>query len=173
MDLLRKENTDLYKILSNKSNQIFQNIIGGDSYCYLRLLFRRMEPEFMLVHQGNNTLRNVHIEIEDYARRVFLWNKYLGSNHIYNDSTARIINDISDMTHYSFQYPSIYPNTCIPQFPIPIELGQTEIRMRIWINLENGLIIENIEMPDTKDNKHRHHLEVRRGEKIIKTHTIE
>lgn len=173
MDSLRQENTALYEKLAQKSNAIYQNIIGGDSYCYLRLLFHRMEPEFMLVHEGSNTLRNVHIEIEDYARRVFLWDKYLGKNFIYNDSTSKILNDISNKTHYSFQYQSIYPNTAIQQFPIPIEPGQTEIRMQIWINLENGLLIENLDMPDSRDKKHRHRLEVRKGEKKLMTHTID
>jgi hypothetical protein len=68
---------------------------------------------------------------------------------------------------YGFEYPSICPNTFIENIPIPVEAGQKDIQMRIWIHLDNGGLFETLHVTNFKEKSRVYKLELKRGDKIL------
>lgn len=163
IDELRQENTELYSKLSKASNEIYQNITGGDSYCVFEVFFDAItsKPNFSIRHEGKIPLKNVQVTIEDLARRV-----YLIDNVAKRDYSSPQISQIINNTYYGFHFPSIYPNTLV-NVNIPIESGQKEIRMLIWINLDNGSLFETLEVSGFREDTRKIKLELKRGDDII------
>ncbi len=148
---------------SEKTDKILTNITGGDSYCVFEVYFkpRSKQPIFMLRHVGSTPLKNVQVTIEDLARRLFLIEKIAK-----NDYSSPLVSEISDSTYYNIEYPSIYPSTIL-EIPIPVEIGQNDIRMRIWINLNNGRLFETIEVNNFREKNRTYKLELKRGDKVL------
>jgi hypothetical protein len=115
----------------------------------------------MLRHVGSTPLKNVQVTIEDLARRLFLIEKIAK-----NDYSSPLVSEISDSTYYNIEYPSIYPSTIL-EIPIPVEIGQNDIRMRIWINLNNGRLFETIEVNNFREKNRTYKLELKRGDKVL------
>mgnify|MGYP001338065090 CR=1 FL=1 len=165
IDNLRAENADLYSKLSAASKDIYDKITGGESYCVFEVFFDAMsnKPAFNLRHIGNTPLKNVQVTIEDLARRVFLID-----NLAKNDYKSPLISQIANNTFYGLEYPSLYPSTSVENIPIPVENGQKDIRMRIWIHLDNGNLFETLEVSNFDDDKKRvYKLELKRGDKVL------
>ena len=163
IDELRSENNELSSKLMDKSLDIFNNLTGGDSYCVLEVFFDAIsgKPTFSLRHEGKIPLKNVQLSIEDAARRVCLIN-----SRVNRDFDSPEMSKIVSETYYNFSFPSLYPNTQV-NIDIPIEAEQTEIRMRIWIHLDNGNLFELLEVKNLRENKKSQKLELKRGEKVL------
>ena len=166
IDKLRNENADLYAKLATASKEIYTKITGGDSYCVFEVFFdaRTNKPAFNLRLVGNTPLKNVQVTIEDLARRGFLI-----ENTANNDYSSPLISQIANNTFYGLEYPSIYPNTSIENIPIPVENGQKDIRMRIWIYLDNGGLFETLEVINFREKSRTYKLELKRGDKILES----
>ncbi len=72
IDALRKENIDLYAKLASSSLDIYNNLTGGDSYCYCFFIISRANPSldignilFKLGDKSKSPLRNVSARIVD------------------------------------------------------------------------------------------------------------
>jgi hypothetical protein len=164
IDKLRIENADLYAKLAASSKEIYSRITGGDSYCVFEVFFDGAnKPLFNLKLVGTTPLKNVTVTIQDLARRVFLIERTAK-----NDWSSPLVPQINSNTTYGLQYPSIYPNTSIENIPIPVEDDQKDIRMIIWIYLDNGGLFETLEVSNFRDNRNRNHkLELRKGDEIL------
>lgn len=165
IDSLRVENTDLHMKLAMVSNDIYQRITGGESYCVLEVFFmgEKGTPFFMLSHRGEIPLKNVQLSIEDLGRRVFLI-----ETEANGDPSLPVVSEIIKKTHYDFSHPSIYPKTTITNIPIPIEEGQEDIRLDLWINLDNGSLHETLEVNSFRSNDEReYNLILKRGDEVI------
>lgn len=165
IDELRKENTQLYSKLSAASNQIYTQITGGNSYCIFEVFFevKSNTPFFNLRIVGDTPLKNVQLTIDDLARRVFLI-KTLAKD----DFSSPLISKIAFDTMYGLEFPSIYPGTSVENIRIPVEQGQKDINMKMWIHLENGGLFETLEVLNFRDDKARtYKLELKRGDKIL------
>lgn len=160
IDELRRENNELSSKLMDKSLDIYNNLTGGDSYCIFEVFFsyKNSVPEFTLRHVGKFPLKNVQIHIEDNARSSFLDK---GSN----DSDE--LTKISEATNYHFDFSSLHPNTIITNINIPIESGQKDIKMRIWINSDNGKLFELLEVRNFREKDRKFSLELKRGDKVL------
>ena len=164
-DKLREENTDLYTKLANASSQIYKQVTGGNSYCVIEPSFNAANNQlsFSLKHMGETPLRNVQVTIEDEGRRA-----YLIQTQANNDYGSSLANKISKETSYGFEFNSINPNT-IRNIQIPVENNQPEIRMRIWMFLDNGTVFEYLQISNLMDNvKRKIHLELKRGDETLK-----
>jgi hypothetical protein len=164
IDKLRTENADLYSKLAGQSKEIYNQVTGGDSYCVFEVFFdnETNKPAFNLKHVGKTVLRNVIVSIEDYARRAFLVQTLAK-----NDWSSPLVSDIINKTHYQLEYPSLYPTTSVENIGIPIEEGQQNIKMSIWIHLDNGQLFETLDVENFKQKNMSYKLELKKGDKVL------
>jgi hypothetical protein len=165
IDSLRVENSDLYSKLADASKDIYTKITGGESYCYILPLFgEKGKPQFILKHEGNTALKNVQITIEDLARRM-----HLIKNSNQTDYFSPTFLKIMDETSYGFEHASLYPQTAVVNISIPIEEGQNDINLRIWIHLDNGSLFQTLEVKNFQSKNRSLKSELRRGNQVLKT----
>ncbi|MFT3679090.1 MAG: hypothetical protein QM791_02385 [Ferruginibacter sp.] len=154
------------KILSNTA-ETYKQLTGGDSYCVIEPNFNAANNQlsFSLKHIGTTSLKNVQITVEDEGRRA-----YLIQTKANNEYGSKLANKITKETQYRFEFNSINPQT-IRNIQIPLENNQPEVRMRIWIFLDNGNIFEYLQISDLQNEaKRKIHLELKRGDEELKTY---
>jgi len=151
-----------------RADDIYKNLTGGESYCYIDLSFyvRTNQPVLSLIHSGKIVLRNISITIDDLGRRVFLID-----NVAHKDYSSPLVSGIIKSTMYGQSYPALYPNTST-DISIPIEQGQKDISLMIWIQLDNGLVFETLEAHNIYSDKRTGKYEVKRGNKLLKKYEI-
>lgn len=165
IDKLREENTELYTNLATASSKIYKQVTGGDSYCVIEPNFNAVNDQlhFTLKLVGQTPLNNAQITIEDLGRRA-----YLIQTQANNDYKSSAANKITKETSYGWEYTSIKPNTIL-KLPIPLEPNQTEVRLHIWMFLDNGTVFEDLQITDLKDEAKRKILiDLKRGEESLK-----
>ncbi len=116
----------------------------------------------MLFHKGERPLQNVQLDIQDFGRRQILlekWNK--------GDQNKKELKIIFDKTTYFYDFPVIYPNSAAQIFNFPLEPGQEEINLHIWIRLSNGTYFETLYLSNFIKGPIKKHLELKLDNKII------
>ncbi|MFM2226077.1 MAG: hypothetical protein RJA07_2279 [Bacteroidota bacterium] len=148
---------------AKQTEEVYSKMTGGKSYCLIDPTFEMNTntPTFSLRVEGVDSLKNIQISIEDEGRREFIMNN-LG------EKNKDKLNEIIKQTQLSFFIPVIYPMTLV-SLNIPFDINQKSIRMRIWINLDNGNLFEIIEANNFRDAELRKvKLQLKRGNIILK-----
>ena len=163
---LLDNNLELTDKVNQKTIEINNFVTGGDSYCLFEVFFDVMskKPQFVLRHKGKTVLRNVSITIHDLARRVYML-EHLAKN----DNNSPLIPDILKNTIYGLSYPSQYPNSLV-HISIPVEENQNDLKLHIWVYLENGNLFETLEVKNFKNDNRVYELELKKGDIILEKH---
>jgi len=165
IDKLREENTDLYAKLAAASKSLYDQMTGGDSYCIFEVSFDVFtnKPRFNLTTVGKISLKNVHITIDDLARRSTIFAN-AQKNGLPPPTTSQIMNT----TFLGLEFSSLPPNTSTNEIPILIEEGQKDIRMKISMFSDNGALFETLEVLNFRDvNTRKVKIEVKKGDKVL------
>jgi len=154
IDELRRENTNLYSKLT-----------GGDSYCKIEVTFNATtnKPSFRLMHIGDSPLQNFNISIEDYGRRGYFMKQMSKS-----ELNSPLLSQIVEKTRYSFHFASLQPSTAT-EINIPVEQNQTDINLKIFFYLNNGEIVETLNVQNINTDKRIFKIEIKRGDKVLES----
>ena len=155
IDLLRKENTELYSKLNSSSLKIYDNLTGGDSYCYVFFIFSTYYPSkdigglyIRLGEKNKNPLKDVQI-------RIFDINSYDPENFKPDDLKKNIFNLETINTDMSYNIQD------------KIHLDKKEgVNLNIFYSANNGVFSQQLRMRFIEDNWVSATI-VKRNDKII------
>jgi len=172
---LAKENKKLATETLILSGTIKDIQTGGDSFCYLALLFRGDNiMELMLNHRGEFLIRSVSITLTDNHKRMKLLNEILDDNsdNISEKTNAKLINwTISNEYNRNYQIGILSPNMgkVIDRFKLKDD-DKVDFSFTIHFLAENGTFFQNIRFY-RNNGKTLTASEVYRGDKLIYEHT--
>ncbi|MEO1030978.1 MAG: hypothetical protein AAFX55_06220 [Bacteroidota bacterium] len=134
---LRNENYQLSKDLAKASIELTNNIIGGDSYCYLAIGYIRQNSASMtIVSQGKYPIYEVQMRIVDLE----LFNQTKGNFNLETMDKTQIIMDLGNLPSKSAK--SIGN--------LSSDFSKNEKEFNVFFSARNGFFTQTIRMKKVK-----------------------